>query len=87
MKYEFSVAATISLNVDVEADNLDEAIEKAQNQGVISLCHQCASKGEWGEWYTNGELDCDPGSSPLVGLYIDGEEDDQALIDAKKIWR
>jgi len=71
MKYCFVVAATITLGVEVEADDLESAVEQAQNCGVMSLCHHCAGHHD-GEWSTSGELDCDPASSELVDLHVDG---------------
>lgn len=86
MKYMFVVTSGISLHVDVEANSLKEAIEKAQNASVQGLCHQCA-KGEADEWSTSGELDCDPASGELVGVYVDEEDlHGQPFFDALKAW-
>jgi hypothetical protein len=57
-KYTFVVEATISMNCEVEADSLDEAVELAKEAPIQSLCHQCA-KGEPESWNTSGELDFD----------------------------
>jgi hypothetical protein len=83
-KYGFVIEATISMGIDVEADSLEAAIEKAKGAGVMSLCHQCA-RGEEGVWNTSGELDCgDPGAAVLAAVYCDGEEVD--LDVARKGW-
>ena len=85
-KYTFVAEATISLSVDVTASCLLEAIDKAQSASVMSLCHQCAGNHH-GEWSTSGELDCDPSGMTLVATYVDGEEVDEAALDAaKKKW-
>lgn len=74
-KYTFVIEATISMHVDVEADSLEEAVALAKEAGPQGLCHQCAgSRGYQGEWKTSGEFDCDPPSSPLLGVYIDDED-------------
>ena len=70
-KFTFVVEATISLGIEVEADNQAEAIKKAKNSSVRSLCYQC-SKSKPGEWSTSGELDCDPASSELVEAWEEG---------------
>lgn len=72
-KYSFVIHGTISLNLDVEADDLDDAIVKAKCTEVMGLCWQCASSKPQ-QWSTSGELDCDPANSPLVSLRIDGED-------------
>jgi hypothetical protein len=56
----FRVAGTmtISMHVDVVASSPEEAIEKAKESPVMSLCHQCSS-GEEGAWNTSGEFDSD----------------------------
>jgi hypothetical protein len=49
---------TISVHVDVQAENADEARKKAEDCGVMNLCNQCANN-QVGEWSTSGELDGD----------------------------
>lgn len=86
MKYTFSATGTISLHVEVEADSLEEAVEKAKEAPIMGLCHQCASTGDEGEWRTSGELDCDPTYSDLTELLIDDEEAPLEFSKAKKFW-
>lgn len=76
MKVLFTVEARISLNVTVEADTLDEAIERAKEAPVMHLCHQCA-EGYVEKWSTSGDLDCDPSSARLVDVAVEG-------VDAQK---
>lgn len=84
MKYGFVVNATISLGIDVEADSLLQAIEKAQRAGIQGLCHQC-SKGDRREWSTSGELDCgDPSDCDLVDLHTDDPA--ATFEDAAEAW-
>lgn len=82
-KYGFVIEAVISMNVDVEAESFEEAIELAQCAPVMGLCHQCA-RGEDESWNTSGELDCDPSESELVAVYVNGEEAN--LEEVKKLW-
>lgn len=79
MKYSFQVVAGISMHVEVEAASLEEAVEKAQSAGVISLCHQCAGSHH-GEWSTSGELDCDPAACTLTSVYAGDEELDEEKV-------
>ena len=87
MKYTFVVAATITLGVDVEADDLESAVEQAKNCGIMGLCHHCAGHHD-GEWSTSGELDCEPASSELVDLYIEGAFPlgEKLYPEAVKLW-
>jgi len=80
----FVVETVISMNIEVEADSLEAAIEIVKDAPVISLCHQCAG-GDPGEWCTSGELDCDPSSCELVYCTMNGEE--QPIKDVSKRWR
>jgi len=57
-KYRVGGAITISVYVDVDAANEQEALRKAAEAPIQSLCHQCAN-GEDGCWSTGGELDGD----------------------------
>jgi hypothetical protein len=85
-EYGFVINVTISLSVDVEADTLEAAMDLARSAGVKSLCHQCANH-EPGVWCTSGELDCDPTSSELVDLFVDGEEQNvNKLKAATNLW-
>lgn len=83
MKYSFVVESKISLNIEVESNSLEEAVEMAQNSSVMSLCHHCSNQHK-NEWSTSGELDCDPVSSELVDFYT--EDDSVDIEKAKKIW-
>jgi hypothetical protein len=59
-KYIVSGTITISALIEVEADNEQEAREKAEDSPVISLCHYCADKSPDCEWVTSGDLDGTP---------------------------
>jgi hypothetical protein len=62
-KYSITAVATISVCIDVLADSEEEAIEKAQECGMQSLCWSCGTPsfdGDCPEWTTTGELDGDP---------------------------
>lgn len=84
--YTFVVNATISLHVDVKADTLEEAEQKAQEAAVMGLCHQCAH-GEKGAWNTSGELDTDPATSELVAVTVDGDDvPEEKLAALKEGW-
>lgn len=85
--YAFVIEATISLSVEVEAKSLQEAVEKAQNAGFMTFCHQC-SGGKPGEWAMS-ELSCDdPSACNLVDTFIDGKSPDEDEADAlEKLWR
>lgn len=86
LEFSFQVEATISLHVEVFAKNLEEAIEKAQQAGIVSLCHQCA-RGDEGTWNTSGELDCDPACSNLVDVSVEGDSlGPEGLEEAKEKW-
>lgn len=80
-KYTFCTIGTISLHTEVTANTLEEAIDRALNRPMQSICHSC-SKGDPHEWNTSGELDCDPASGPLVELYVEGEEVVEDQFDA-----
>lgn len=57
MKYRLSGIVTISILTEVEADTEQEAIRIAEERGLVSLCHFCASGDPEREWITSGELD------------------------------
>lgn len=84
-KFSFSIEAVISMHIDVQAETLEEAVEKAQNSPVQGLCYQCA-RGEKDCWNTSGELDCDPTFSAPVFVTVDDEEDETALGQAQELW-
>ena len=86
MKYCFVVQTVISMHIDVEANDLDSAVEKAQDSSVMSLCHQCASSHE-GEWSTSGELDGEPSESVLVEAWIgDRQTNKNERAELDEIW-
>ena len=70
-KFTFVTNATISLHLEVEADTVEEAAEKALECSVMGLCYECAGSHH-NEWSTSGELDTGtPGT--LVELWKDDE--------------
>lgn len=71
--FRFVVETRITMVTEVQAESLEDAIEKATEAGVQGLCHHCASKDADGEWVTTGELDCVPCESPLVEVAVDDE--------------
>lgn len=84
-KYSFVSEITISVNLELEAESLAEAITEAQESPVMSLCHQCAG-GHDGEWSTSGELDGEP--NLLNEVLVDGEPlSDRAKQEARKLWK
>jgi hypothetical protein len=86
MRYSFQVEAVISMNVEVDADSFEDAVEMAQGAPVMSLCWQCA-RGDKGCWNTSGELDADPAEAKLVSVITDdGYDDEDALAQAKLLW-
>ncbi|KZL33185.1 MULTISPECIES: hypothetical protein [Rhodococcus] len=44
--YHAVLNQSVSAVIDVEADNLDDAIDKAYADAPSSLCHHCADKVE-----------------------------------------
>jgi hypothetical protein len=64
--YRVGGVMTISVFVDVEAESPEQAREAAQDQAIMSLCHQCSGNHP-GEWSTSGELDGD--------VTLNGEDD------------
>jgi len=70
-KYNFTVAATISMQTTVYAEDLDSASEMAQEQSVMQLCYLCGCEHR-GVWSTLGEFDCCPSDSELVDCTEDG---------------
>jgi hypothetical protein len=67
-KFTFVVGCGISLHLEVEADSIEDAIDKAKEAPVMQLCGHCA-EGFEGEWSTSGELDGTPGE--LIELWKD----------------
>lgn len=67
MKYRVSGIVSISVHVDVEASSKKEAIERAQDAGMQTLCCSC-SDGDPDSWSTSGELDGAPKAIRAVVL-------------------
>jgi hypothetical protein len=44
MKYNVAVPFTATVNVEVEADSIEEAKKKALAEASASLCHQCSKE-------------------------------------------
>lgn len=87
-EYSIQTVVQISMYTEVRADSLKDALKKAQQRGVQSLCHQCASGEPKQEWVTSGELDGEPYVSPLASITVDGEEISKwQMRAAKKLWR
>lgn len=84
--YAFVIEATISLGVEVEAESLQAAVEKAQSADFATFCHQC-SGGKPGQWGTS-ELDCGPTNEcNLVDAFIDGVTvDDETADELEHLW-
>lgn len=40
-EFRVFLVASASMTIDVTADSLDEAMDKAYNEAYVSLCHQC----------------------------------------------
>ena len=58
MKYKVYLNGHASASVEVEADDIDEAREKAENEVYVSLCHQCAHEVEVSDdWETHSVYD------------------------------
>jgi len=69
-RYTFVINTAISMYTEVIAETLEEAVKKARDRSIQSLCYECASEGtdKLGrrEWRIGGEIDADPASSDLV---------------------
>jgi hypothetical protein len=65
-RYLVSGQVTISVCTEVEASSGKEAIRKAQDHGMMSLCHSCSSGEPTEEWVTSGELD-----GEVVEIYVE----------------
>lgn len=63
--FRVSSMITISVFVDVEADNKEDAIDKALGYPVRHLCHSCSNAVE-DQWSTSGELDGEPQEEHVV---------------------
>lgn len=70
-KYTITAELVISVSTDVEAPNLNRALQKAMGRDIVRLCQQCADGEPDKEWVTSGELDGLP-SAPMSVLK-DGE--------------
>lgn len=54
-RFRVYLTATASRPVVVEADNLDDALAAADEVGVPSLCHHCASNFDLGDFFAEAE--------------------------------
>lgn len=67
-KYIVNGLVTISVNMLVEADSIEDAKEQAEGNGsMMRLCWECAEGASghrngyhWNEWRTSGDLDGEP---------------------------
>jgi hypothetical protein len=78
-EFSFVVQATISLGIQVEADTLAEAIEKAKEANVGTI-HRESDRPD--EWHTSGEIDCAP---PGDCWLVDAHRCD--FQEAEKLWK
>ena len=68
--------------MEVFADSMQEAIDKAQEADLMSFCHQCGNKQS--EWHTS-ELDCGPPEAcELVDVFVDGKTLDPFTL--QELW-
>ena len=49
MKYDIGIEYFASESIQVEADNVEEALEKAYENSQAGLCHYCAKRLELGD--------------------------------------
>ncbi len=59
-KYYVTFEVSASASIEVEADNPDEAEQKAEEEIHVSLCHQCARNihlGDYGDCLEVIEID------------------------------
>ena len=63
MKYTVHVAVDASYDREVEADSVDQALEKAYQDGPAGLCYQCAK-----------EFELESSTNPWVHVYNDASE-------------
>lgn len=54
-RYRVFLTTTASYGVVVEADNEADAMDKAETQGALTLCHQCA-RIDLGEFEADEEM-------------------------------
>lgn len=91
-EYTFIVTSGITLHTTVKALSLEDAITKAKQRAVQSLCHQCAHGEADREWSTSGELDCDPGGADLSDFFVedvrgrDASSEDENFERAEELW-
>lgn len=55
-RWRVAATMTISVSVEVRAENEEAARERALDASTMTLCNQCAD-GHSTEWSTSGELD------------------------------
>lgn len=76
MKYRVSLLKTISLVIDVEAEDEESALETAYEEAPPGICHQCGGWGQkWGigddgEWLTAEEFHRDTYDEELHGKTV-----------------
>lgn len=71
MTYEVAGYLTISVAKTIEANSLEEALNKAHSLAAPTLCHQCSSAGQDDDtWELNG-FDDPPYDAVM---YVNGEE-------------
>lgn len=86
-KYQFTVESIITMTTEVEAENLEDAIQIVQDRDVQTLCHQCSRPDYEKEWRCSGDLDTDPICSPLVEVFVDGETiSKNELNECRDLW-
>lgn len=82
-RYVFSVAATITLHTEVEADSLEEAVDIVRERGPIDVfTNGQDDSSEY--WDTPGEINADPCESPLLSVEKWDDDDCEDVVDAVK---
>lgn len=59
-RYIVTGEITISVHTEVEAPNKSQALLRATDLPMMTLCHQCSSEMARDQWITSGELDGEP---------------------------
>jgi hypothetical protein len=72
MKYTIVVDTRVTMHLEVEAESLEDAIDKAKDLGSSQICSRC-SHGEEGEWVP-GSFEEYPGDSPIVEIWEGGNQ-------------
>lgn len=84
-KYSFVVDATIPMEITVEAESLEDAIELAKGSDTKELCRDCSAI-EPGVWCAGDITDVDPARSTLTDTFVDGQTDIDAANAAEEMW-